>query len=324
MIKEAKRSPLSYARRLEKQGLLLLLGSLLTALPTFAQDMTPAPPTSSQATAPQVSVTGIAKTPGRYAWHRGLSVLELLAACGGPTIAPERTQATLVTRSGVEAVSINLDTLLAGTDPAQNRLLLPGDVLVLAPAGAGGYVAVTGQIARPGEYAVPKEGLPLLALLNEAGGALPSAALSRVQIQRVDTQDSGRFKFKTVDLRPMLSDPLFTAQDIRLFGGDTVLIPVRGRVVVTGAVRHGGDFSMPDGEPFTVGDALALAGGPTVDSDVDKIVIVRHHYGKLNENIRASLKDELMAGDMLFVAVPPDTGRARPRLIAEAALGATP
>ena len=129
-----------------------------------------------------ITVSGIVRTPGTYAYRPGISLLEVLAASGGSAQPNEQTQMTLI--SGTKSRAIDLVSLLNG-DPAQNVTLSPGDSLLLSQRDpAKSQVQVIGQVGRPGQYGVMREGATLISILTEAGGATSAAALSHVQVVR--------------------------------------------------------------------------------------------------------------------------------------------
>ena len=144
----------------------------------------------------RISVAGAVHAPGLYPYHPGMRLLELLAACGGPAYTPEQTGATLLTAQGTESVPVDLVALMGGA-AAQNALLSPGDVLLLTPRDpAQSMIQVVGDVERPGQYPVMSGGATVLSLLTDAGGANPTAALSKAQVMH-----AGRVR--TVDLHPL-------------------------------------------------------------------------------------------------------------------------
>lgn len=234
----------------------------------------------------RISVTGAVKSPGQYDYRPGLRLLELIAACGGPTSAPEMTQATLVTDRGTRSTDINLDALLNSHDQSQNVTLAPGDQLLFSPKDpAKSTIHVVGQVNRPGDYGVVTNGATVLSMLTEAGGATGSAALSHAQILRHDSD-----KVETINLHALKYDLDDPAGKIRLTAGDTLLLPENNnKVYILGEVRSNTAMYIPDGETLTVTQALAEAGGPDNIGDKKNVGVI-HHIPLKTGAVRSTLR----------------------------------
>jgi protein involved in polysaccharide export with SLBB domain len=273
----------------------------LTMLPAFAQEIGQGALLGQHQSATCVTVIGSVKQPISLSWRPDLHLLEVLADCGGPSLAPENAKAILLTHDGKTRTEINLSALLGENDQKQNMSLQPGDVMWIEPKDAG-EVYVSGAVLHPGTHPVTKQGITASDLLAEMGGSTPEGALSHAQIVH-GTQ------ILTRDLRPMLSGK---AHDDRLVAGDLLLIPNVGTVNVQGAVVKPDYYLLRDGEPLTVADALTLAGGPNSDADLARIVIARCQPNKPTENIQARLDDVLLAGDALIVPLDTHAGKVKP------------
>ena len=225
-----------------------------------------------QGRARRVTIVGDGvKTPGQYDFHTGMHLLDLLALAGGPASEPQLVSATLATTGG-QTVSIDLAKLLADADTTQNLPLAPGDILFLVSRNPEmGEVQVVGEVTKPGAYALMPSGISVLGLLNEAGGALPTARLTEVQIMHAGL-------VQTVDLRPLLTTDLSARTSfLRLVPGDVLLVPAnKNHVLALGAVRTPGVVPIPDDQPLTLTTAYALVGGATDDGDKKNVDIIRH------------------------------------------------
>ncbi len=207
---------------------------------------------------------------GQYEFRTGMHLLDLLAVAGGPSAPPQLVAATLETGSG-QTVAIDLAKLLADADMSQNLPLAPGDTLFLvAKNPETGQVQVVGDVQKPGPYAIMPSGVSVLALLNEAGGALPTARLTEVQIMHAG-------QVQTVDLRPLLTTDLNSrTSSIRLVPGDVLLVPAnKNRILALGEVRSPGVLPIPDDQPLTLTTAYALVGGATPDGDKKNVDVIR-------------------------------------------------
>ncbi len=264
--------------------------------------------TLRQGSARKVSLLGAgAKIAGQYEYHQGMHLLDLLAVSGGPAASPELTQATLVT-GGRDSVPINLPRLLSGTDTSQNLPLAPGDILFLTPRDAAvAQVQVIGEVVKPGAFEVMPAGSTLLALVTQAGGLTPKAALTHVQVMHGG-------QVQTYNLRPLLTSDLSApVGKTRLVPGDVLLVPINNaRILALGEVGTKGVLPIPDGETLPLTVALALSGGITAEGDKKNVDIVRRDAaGKATVLVvntddllkgRNNVADlNLQSGDILYV-----------------------
>ncbi len=247
--------------------------------------------TLRQGRARKVSVIGDGvKSAGQYDFKTGMHLLDLLAVAGGPAAEPQMVDATLATAGG-QTVSIDLGRLLTQADTAQNLPLAPGDILFLgARPPETGQAQVVGDVVKPGAYTVLPGGVSVLALLNEAGGALPAARLTQVQIMHLG-------QVKTVDLRPLLTADLRSdAGLLRVLPGDVLLVPEnKAHILVLGEVRSPGLLPIPDDQPLLLTTAYAEAGGATADGDKKNVGILRRGPTGLVSLVAVNM-DDLLQG----------------------------
>ena len=244
-----------------------------------------------QGRARKVTVVGDAvHTAGQYEFRTGMHLLDLLALAGGPAEPPQLVSATLETGGG-QTVGVDLAKLLTEHDTSQNLPLAPGDVLFLVARNPeAGQVQVVGDVQKPGPYAIMPSGISVLALLNEAGGALPTSRLTEVQIMHAGL-------VQTVDLRPLLTTDLKSSANlIRLVPGDVLLVPTnKNRILALGEVRSPGVLPIPDDQPLTLTTAYALVGGATPDGDKKNVDVIRRSAaGKAT--VMAVNMDDLLKG----------------------------
>jgi len=225
-----------------------------------------------QGRARKVSVLGDGgKGTGQFDYKNGMHLLDLLASAGGLSAEPQLVQATLVPAGGGQPIPVSLSRLMADADTSQNLPLAPGDVLFLVARNPEvGQVQVVGEVAKPGAYSIQPSGISVLALVNEAGGALPTARLTEAQIFHAG-------QVQMVNLRPLLTTDLNSdAGRLRLVPGDVLLVPAnKNRVLALGEVRTPGVLPIPDDQPLTLTTAYALVGGATPDGDKKNVDIVR-------------------------------------------------
>lgn len=265
--------------------------------------------TLRQARPRRVSVFGDGvKTTGQYDYHAGMHLLDLIAAAGGPAGEPQLLQATLVTDGGRQSVPIPLAPLLTGTDLSQNLPLAPGDLLFLVARNPEvGQVQVVGEVAKPGAYPVMPDGVSLLALLGEAGGALPTSRLTEAQILHAG-------QVRVVNLRPLLTTDLTSPEaQVRLLPGDVLLVPAnKNRILALGEVRTPGVLPLPDDQPLTLTTAYALVGGITEEGDKKNVDVIRRDAAGKTTLLAVNMDDllrgknnatdlRLQPGDILYV-----------------------
>ncbi len=262
-----------------------------------------------QGRARKVSVLGDgSKTTGQFEFKTGMHLLDLLAAAGGPAGEPQLISASLVSNGGQTSTPIQLEPLLTGADPAENLPLAPGDILFLVARNPEvGQVQVVGAVGKPGAYSIMPSGISILALLNEAGGAQPSARLTQAQIMHGG-------QVQTVNLLPLMTSDLNAAAGkIRLLPGDVLMVPENKNIVLAlGQVRTPGVLAIPDDQPLTLTRAYAEVGGATDDGDKKNVSIVRRTpAGKaslFSVNMDDLLKGKndvtdvtMQPGDILFI-----------------------
>lgn len=169
-------------------------------------------------------------------------------------------------------------------------------------------VFVSGAVARPGRYGF--ESIPsLLDVMSQAGGALPGADLSRVQITR---KEGATLRTIPADLSTALQ--LGTAESLpKLQSGDVVMVPsstaggalTADAVGVLGAVQRPGLYAVGDGQDLWM--VLAQAGGPTAAGDLKSIRVITKDQKNVHSAIRVNLKNSLDRGNRSpFIIKPGD------------------
>jgi len=137
----------------------------------------------------RVLVVGEVRQAGSYPLAGRTTVLEALLQAGAPT--PTAGNEALVVHAGARAqatpssavLKVNLDALQHG-DLSQNVVLEAGDMVFVPRAEPASPVYVSGQVARPGAYQMPK-GATVLQALAEAGGVTDRGSTSRLTIVRL-------------------------------------------------------------------------------------------------------------------------------------------
>ena len=133
----------------------------------------------------RVYVVGDVKRAGAYDVSSLSTPLNALLAAGGPTA--NGSMRIVKHYRGTELVQeVDLyDLLLRGIRTDIQRLE-PGDTLLVPPVGS--QIRVDGMVRRPAIYELHKENT-LEQALEMAGGILPTAALSHVEVQRLEAHE---------------------------------------------------------------------------------------------------------------------------------------
>ena len=192
----------------------------------------------------QAYLVGEVNTPGTYTLSSVSTVLNALAAAGGPAKTGSLRKVHLV-RKGQTIAVIDFYDFFLGGDRSRDARLQSGDTIHVPVVGP--LVGVAGDVRRPAIYEL-KENESLADLLHMAGGVSSTAFLKKVQVERVEAH---RKKVTLdIDLTGMGQGnvkPAFVPQD-----RDLVLIssisPARtSYILLKGYVAHPGRYQFFDG-----------------------------------------------------------------------------
>lgn len=190
-------------------------------------------------------------------------------------------------------------------------------VSIFVDEAASQSITVLGEVNRPGPYIANGE-RRLFDVISAAGG-LSERAGRVVTVEHRDTPD----KKVELQLSSNLSDD--GKSNVDVFPGDTIIVSRAGIVYVVGDVNHPSGF-MIDDVNLTVLKALALAGGSTRTSALNKTKILRQTPSGVQE-IPVNLKKVMYAkapdlplvkGDVLFI--PGSSAKAAAYRTGEAAM----
>lgn len=136
----------------------------------------------------QVYVVGQARKPGVYTVSSLSTLISALFESGGPAATGSMRQIQLV-RSGQTISTIDLYKFIQSGDTSADARLLPGDVIVVPPAGP--RVALSGALDNPAIYELSGKEETLAQLLAYSGGQQILTSLHKVLIERIDP-DQGK------------------------------------------------------------------------------------------------------------------------------------
>lgn len=121
----------------------------------------------------KVWVVGAVQRPGTLDYQPRMSVMDAIAAAGGPRSMEEADLSAVRIIRGEEARTVNLEAASSG-ESLPTEWIKPGDVVVV-PERAKAYIY--GAVVRPGPIGV-REGDTVLTLLSRSGPTMPNAKLS--------------------------------------------------------------------------------------------------------------------------------------------------
>ena len=161
-------------------------------------------------------------------------------------------------------------------------------------------ITMIGEVVRPGPYP-PNGDRHLLDLISAAGGLTDKAGHSVTIVHRGDPDHK-------VELQISKNLAEDAEINVEILPGDTIIVSRGGIVYVVGDVGHPSGFFIED-TSLTVLKALALAGGSTRTSNLNKTKIIRQTPNgaqeipvPLKKILYAKAPDvQLIKGDVLFV-----------------------
>jgi protein involved in polysaccharide export with SLBB domain len=126
-----------------------------------------------------VLVLGEVTRPGATSFISGMTIKELIAACGG--MKPEADISKITIRHDGSQEVIPIDFTAAG-ETSGNTIILAGDTIMI-PRSDIAYFIVEGGVNQPGRYCL-KTGMTIEDALASAGGLTKDAKIDSIQIVR--------------------------------------------------------------------------------------------------------------------------------------------
>ncbi len=214
----------------------------------------------------QIFVLGEAFKPGAYTVSSLSTITHALASSGGVSDIGSLRNIQL-RRQGKLIATLDLYDLLLAGDTSMDVRVQAADVIYIPTV--GDLVSVEGQVLRPAIYEL-KGGETVGDLIALAGDLGPKAFEASAKLERIN--DDG---FMTV-LDLSLNQP--KDYSISLQAGDHLIIDAitnykKDIVNVSGAIRHGGDFSWREG--MRVSDIISGRDKLNPDTDMDVALLVR-------------------------------------------------
>ncbi len=219
-----------------------------------------------------VRVSGMVPNPGLQPGLEGLRVRDAILRAGGFMVNADPSRVRLEYPKdfgGAVVEELRLDSALTTPDAFR---LLPRGAQVAVPRRLDRevleVVEITGEVYRPGVYALQTYQERLSSLIGRAGGLQELAYLDGARLLRHDLAGRGRI---VIDLRRALKKP-GSVEDIVLTRGDSLHIPRQASTVnVVGQVNRPGLVPWRKGASWK--DYVALAGGYRDSANTDGVFV---------------------------------------------------
>jgi polysaccharide biosynthesis/export protein len=167
-------------------------------------------------------------------------------------------------------------------------------VNILRTEGFGNLVSVIGEVNKSGRYSVDAAGGHISGMLAAAGGVAPTGG----EVVTVSGMRNAKPFRRDVDIVKMSSTGN-QADDIELYGGDTLYVSRAPVFYIYGQVQKPGQYRLERG--MTVIQALATGGGVTGKGTQRGIV---HHRRDPNGKVKeegVSLDEDVQDRDVIYV-----------------------
>jgi protein involved in polysaccharide export with SLBB domain len=274
-----------------------------------------------------VTVRGSVNRPGKFEWHQGMRVADLVQLAEGP--APHTFfKYALIRRKEGKAQTIRIVPVDLGEAMADNVggplnvELLQEDELTVFSESQMKYlptVQVFGEVRNPGYY-VLSQGMHVSDLLYLAGGLKDDAYQKAAELARTQVVDGTHTShtFMDVDLRSALSgtdeqNPVLEAND-QLFVRRASDWHLPWVVMVRGMIARPGPYTIHDGE--RIASVLERAGGLLPQAYLPATVLIRQSIKQLQQKrldeARARLQESIVRIQMNPSAVAQNNQQQNP------------
>ncbi|MGQ9657956.1 MAG: SLBB domain-containing protein [Fimbriimonadales bacterium] len=246
-----------------------------------------------------VTVQGAVRRGGEFPLQAGWRMSDAINAAQ-PTDTADLS-AVRLERAGGERLTINYLKFVQEGDESANPELQAGDRIFVPLRPGGRTVLVLGAVRSPGAFDF-NDARTLITAIGKAGGTLPEADMTRVQIRRANQAE------------PIIVNLNTITGDVNLQPGDQVTVPfqsVRQFIVVRGGVNRAGLINYT--ENMTLTQALEAAGGPKPNAILERVVILRPTERGRQQRITVNLlevaqgtraDEPLLPGDTVEVPEP--------------------
>jgi polysaccharide export outer membrane protein len=253
----------------------------------------------AQRAEPKVTVQGAVRRGGDFTLQAGWRLSDALNAAQ-PTDTADLSAVRLERLNG-ERLTLNHLKFIQEGDESANPLLQAGDRIFVPLRAGGRNVLVLGAVRAPGAFDYESV-RTLIQAIGKAGGTLPEADTTRIQIRRANQAEPIPVNLNTIQ------------GDIELQPGDQINVPfrsVRQFIVVRGGVNRAGLINYA--ENMTLTQAIEAAGGPKPNAILERVVILRPAERGKQQRITVNLlevaqgtrpDEPLLPGDTVEVPEP--------------------
>jgi len=175
---------------------------------------------------------------------------------------------------------------------SQNIIALP-QVAIAVQNYASHQVAVLGQVANPGTFALTRGDTTIMDMISEAGGLTDEAG----DVAIVTRKSDGNARGTIVDLTSILEGRTSVAEP-KVSDGDRIFVPRMERFYIYGQVNKPGVYRLDRG--MTVMQAISVAGGLT-DKGTERGITLRRTTTRGVETISTSMTQPLQNNDVVYV-----------------------
>ncbi|HGJ64519.1 TPA: hypothetical protein ENS27_03920 [bacterium] len=277
-----------------------------------------------------IAFFGAVNSQGIKEVEKPLSLVRAIALAGGLSNTSSAKDIYILSASdeGISRKSVNFEKFLNDGDLSSNPIVNLGDMVFVPtkPEDEPPFmVSVSGQVTKPGKYAV-KKGSRVLDAIYEAGGFADDAVIDSINVVRIDPNNSTTTQ-NTVNIKNYLSTNDLNLNPI-LMEGDNIFVPLSKNTKIIPPIHQAflstmsidimGEVAKPGTYQVSTScnllDIIKIAGGYTSNADIKKIIIVSNktnsdvYKQSQNFNLQKVLKSgdikdlpELSMGDMVFI-----------------------
>ena len=179
-----------------------------------------------------IYVFGQVGAPGRYAFNKSMSFLDILSAADGPNGDADihNVHVTHRNENRARTTRVDLGLYFETGDETLLPVVSPGDTIYVPERNRPWLderkeqtVRVLGAVAKPGRYRFNDQ-MTLLDLLAEAGGPTDKAYLEKIVVINMARAEAGEDMGRSFDLKSFVKQPDFTRLPL-VRVGDTVFVP---------------------------------------------------------------------------------------------------
>ncbi len=241
----------------------------------------------------RVEIEGAVRREGYFEMKNDESIQDLIEFSGGFSSNAFRNRINVRRMTGSQLSVSDLES-----EQFEQFTMRDGDVISVGEVimRYDNRVQVTGAVYRPGEFAIPDEGMGVKDLIRKAEGLTGDAFTDRAILYR--TKENLDLEAVSVDIGAILNDEI---EDVRLRREDVLSIPSRYDLKEEYYVRISGEVNIPGAytfaEKLTVAGLVAKAGGLKDAASTSYIEIARRVKndvsGKIAEIINIEIDPQL-------------------------------